>query len=168
MSIVSIMPLRPVHKAYSYRAVDALHAGQVVLIPFGRKKDVDPTLGVVWNTAPDHTIDPDKLKDCVPLLEWPLLHESLMRFLEWSANYTLSPLGSFLRMALPIADVTRPTPHQTRYRLVTDSPIQKMTPARQKVIDLLRLGGLLTRTEIKGATHVSDSVLNSLHEGGIL
>lgn len=167
MSIVSIIPLRPVGKAYSYLSPQTVTVGQVVRIPFGRKKEPEPTLGVVWSLQGDTDIPRDKLKACEPLVDWPPLSVQLCQFLEWSAHYTLSPLGTFLRMALPIADVTRPTPQQTRYKLAIQG-VQASTAARQKIVDLLAAGGLLTRTEIKAATHVSDAVIKALIDDGVL
>lgn len=197
MSIVSIMPLRPVSKAYSYLAPDDAAVGQVVRIPFGKKKDAEPTLGVVWDLQGDKDVPQDKLKRCEPLRDWPVLSDQLRQFLKWSADYTLSPLGSFLRMALPIADVTRPTPHQNKLRLI-DSPTARSeasaragtrrgdvseanakdrepdprlrggTPKRQAVIDLLARGGLLTRAEIKAATGVSEAVIKALIDAAVL
>lgn len=166
MSIVSIIPLRPVPKAYSYLAPQGVQVGQVVRIPFGKKKDAEPTLGVVLDTQGDATVASDKLKSCEILPDWPKMQSNLIHFLEWSASYTLSPLGTFFRMALPIADVTRPTPQQMRYALIA-AP-KKTTAARQKIVDLLAKGGLLTRSEIKDATKVSDAVIKALIDEGVL
>ncbi len=165
MSIVSILPLRPVSKLYSYRAPALLAVGQVVRIPFGKKKDPEPTLGIVWKQEGDTNIEDEKLKNCEALSEWPLVSPQLMHFLEWAA-YTLSPLGTFARMALPIADVTRPTPQQTRYRLVHAGTTRN--DKQQKVVDLLSKGGLFTRTEIREATGVSDAVIKTLIDQGVL
>jgi primosomal protein N' (replication factor Y) len=166
MSIVSIMPLRPVSKAYSYLAPTEVQVGQVVRIPFGRKREAEPTLGVVWSLDGDSSVPRDKLKGCEILPDWPILSAHLCQFLEWSAEYTLSPLGSFLRMALPIADVTRPTPQQTRYVLASSAGAK--TPARQKVVNLLMQGGMLTRTEIKALTGVSDAVIAAMAKEGVI
>lgn len=166
MSIVSIVPLRPVSKAYSYLAPTRVQVGQVVRIPFGRKREAEPTLGVVWSLEGDTSLSSDKLKSCELLPDWPILSSSLRQFLEWSAEYTLSPLGTFLRMALPIADVTRPTPQQMRYRLVSSVGVK--TSARQKVVTLLTQGGMLTRVEIKILTGVSDAVITAMAKEGII
>lgn len=166
--IVSVVPLRPVTKSYSYRVPDgqSVSVGQVVQIPFGKKQDADPTLGVVWSLQGDKNVDVSKLKTLTPLAGWPDLSENLRQFLEWSASYTLSPLGMFCRMALPISDVTRATPTQTKHRLAKEPA--KLSPARQKVVDLLKPGGMLTRSEIHAATQVSDSVIKALVDDGVL
>lgn len=170
--IVSVVPLRPVSKTYSYRvpAGKAVVPGQVVRIPFG-KKDDEPTLGIVWDLKGDQSVDPAKLKALTILDDFPPLSQHLMDFLEWSASYTLSALGMFARMALPISDVTRATPTQTKYHIapvVHQQDNKKLTPARQKVIELLSHGGLLTRKEIHDATRVSDSVIKALEHDGLI
>jgi primosomal protein N' (replication factor Y) len=166
--IVSVLPLRPVSKTYSYRvpAGQTVAVGLVVRIPFG-KKDGEPTLGIVWDLQGDTSVDPAKLKSLEVLADWPPVSEELRNFLEWSAQYTLSMLGMFARMALPISDVIRPTPMQTRYKLADKVP-EKLSEARRKVIDILSHGGTLTRTEIKNATHVSDSVIKALETDGFI
>lgn len=167
--IVSVLPLRPVAKTYSYRvpAKQSVAVGQVVRIPFG-KKDDEPTLGIVWDLQGDQSVDPDKLKTLTVLDDFPPLSTHLLQFLEWSAHYTLSQLGMFARMALPLTDITRPTPVQTKYR-IADRPVpSKLSEARQKVLELLSHGGLLTRKEIHDATHVSDSVIKALAADGLI
>jgi primosomal protein N' (replication factor Y) len=166
--IISVVPLRPVSKTYSYRVPpgQTVVAGQVVRIPFG-KKDGEPTLGIVWDLNGDTSVDPAKLKELAVLSDWPPVSEHLRQFLEWSAQYTLSMLGMFARMALPISDVTRPTPTQTRFKIADKTPT-KLSEARMKVIELLSHGGLLTRMEIKNATHVSDSVIKALETDGFI
>ncbi len=166
----AVVPLRPVSKRYTYRvaANDAVVPGQVVRIPFGKKGDAEPTLGVVWENIGVPDLAPEKIKELTPLPDFPALSENLRHFLEWSAQYTVSPLGAFLRMALPIADVTRKTPEITRLRLSSLGMPPQKTEARQKVVDLLGSGAAMTRTEIKTATGVSDSVLKKMIEDGVL
>lgn len=165
--IVSVVPLRPVARQYSYK-VPAGHVvteGQVVRIPFGKKSDTEHSLGVVWSLDGDQDVPVDKLKALEIVPEWPVLSATLRQFLEWSSHYTLAPLGMFCRMALPISDVTRATPTQTKYKISPrgeKAPAGSFTEARQKVIDLLQHGGLLSRSEIHNTTHVSDSVIKAL------
>jgi primosomal protein N' (replication factor Y) (superfamily II helicase) len=166
--IVSVVPLRPVAKSYSYLvpAGEQPTLGQIVRIPFG-KKDGEPTLGVIWSLEGDQTVDRSKLKTLTLLNDWPPISDNLRQFIDWSAHYTVSALGSFMRMALPISDVLRPTPTQTRYKIGTSAP-KTLTAARQKVIDLLEKGGMLTRVEIHAATGVSDSVIKALATDGLI
>jgi primosomal protein N' (replication factor Y) len=172
-TLVSVVPLRPVSKRYTYRVAAGDHVvpGSVVRIPFGKKGDAEPTLGVVWDINGDRDVPADKLKNLMPLPNWPALSDNLRSFLEWSANYTLNALGMFCRMALPIADVTRPTPKQTLYKLADkfkQNPPAKKTEARQKVIELLQNGGSLSRSDIHAATKTSDGVIKAMADDGIL
>lgn len=167
---MSVAPLRPVSRTYTYRVPDGdqVAVGQVVRIPFGKKSDTDPTLGVVWAAADTPDIDPAKIKQLEPLSGFPLLSDNLRRFLQWSADYTVSPLGLYLRMALPISDVTRPTPRITRLKLAHDAKPDTGSDARRKVVDLLGSGAALTRTEIRAAIHVSDGVIKKMIDDGTL
>lgn len=173
-AVAAVMPLRPVHHTYSYRVPDgaSLAVGTVVRIPFGQKKgEVKPTLGVVWEQVNDNKPVPvAKLKDLSVLADWPPLQPSLMRFVKWAADYTMTPVGNFLRMALPIADVSRKTPTESRVSLAEILPQtgKKHTVVRQKILDLLHDRPGLTRGEIHDAVGASPAVVKKMLDEGWL
>lgn len=81
---------------YDYHADAALPAGTFVRAPLNRKQAV----GVVWDTPPDMTVPPAKIKPISAVLPVPPLSAQTIEFVNWVAGYTLSPVGMVLKMAL--------------------------------------------------------------------
>ncbi|HEU4669411.1 MAG TPA: primosomal protein N' [Dyella sp.] len=78
----------------------AVAAGQRVLVPFGRGRQV----GVVVDPAADSTLDPARLKAVLRVLDdGPLLDAELLRTLAWAADYWLGAPGEAFALALPLA-----------------------------------------------------------------
>ena len=97
--IVDVLVPVALDHAYSYRAPEelALAPGDIVSVPLGARE----ALGVVW--ADDVAVKPglhNRLKDVEAKLDFPPLKAELRKFIDWVANYTLSPRGMVLRMAL--------------------------------------------------------------------
>src|SRR5690606_16307149 len=101
------------------------------------------TLGVVWaeNSTPNPRLH-NRLKDVDGKLDVPPLKEELRRFVDWVAAYTLSARGTVLRMALRMGEHLGPGRERVGVRLAGPPP-QRMTPARGRLLALLRDG--LTR-----------------------
>src|SRR3981081_3543020 len=104
--IVDVLVPVALDHAYSYRAPAELDlkVGDIVSIPLGSRE----ALGVVW--ADDVTVRPglhNRLKDVDSKLDYPPLREELRKFVDWVANYTLSPKGMVLRMALRMGEIGR-------------------------------------------------------------
>ncbi len=91
---------------YDYAAETDIAPGTFVRVPFGRKENV----GVVWDQAPDNTIPDTKVKSVTTVLDIPPLPPETIRFVNWVAGYTLSPLGMVLKMAL-IPDMEKESKH---------------------------------------------------------
>jgi primosomal protein N' (replication factor Y) len=136
--------------------------GDVVLVPLNRREEV----GVIWDAPADEAVPAHKLKSIVGILDTPPMGESLRHFIDWIAAYTLSPPGEVMAMALRVVSgVVRPV---VRYRRADPLPPVRMTPPRQRVIDVLarqepRLAGDLLREA--GA---SSAVLRGMIEAGLL
>jgi primosomal protein N' (replication factor Y) (superfamily II helicase) len=127
-----LLPL-PLSGVLDYLAVDDLHirVGDFITVPLsGREMQ-----GVVWDLVPpENDVPIEKLKYVIRKSELPPLPESLMKFVEWVANYTLSPYGSVLKMALSVPRKFDKPKKKIFYRLSSELP-GKMTPARKKVVD---------------------------------
>jgi primosomal protein N' (replication factor Y) (superfamily II helicase) len=111
-----LVPL-PVGCAFDYAFAEGIDAppGSFVRVPVGRREVV----GVAWDGAPDGTVDPAKIKAAVEVLPLPPLPEAQRRFIERVAAYTLSDLGSVLKLVLSAPDVFTP---QKRKSKETESP----------------------------------------------
>ena len=85
---------------FDYRVPPDLHPrpGDIVLVPLNRREEV----GVVWDAPADEAVPAHKLKSVVGILDTPPMRESLRRFIDWIAAYTLSPPGDVMAMALRV------------------------------------------------------------------
>ncbi len=151
--------------AYSYRAPDsiALAPGDLVTVPFGPRDYA----GVVWaeQDAPDRRID-NRLKDITGRLDIPPLRDELRRFIDWVADYTLSPRGMVLRMALRMGESLSPERARVGVRIAGQP--SRMTAARARVMALLADGFLRSKSEAAEQAGVSPGVIDGLVDDGAL
>lgn len=125
-----LLPL-PLSGVLDYLAPDGikLQDGDFVTVPLSSRE----IQGVVWDIEPEISDVPhDKLKYIIRKAELPPLPASLMKFVTWVASYTLSPLGSVLKMALSVPRKFDKPKKKTHYRLAKDLP-DKLSPARIRV-----------------------------------
>ncbi len=78
----------------------ALAPGDCVRVPLGTRE----TFGVVWQLAEGRS---DNLKPVIGKNRLPPLSESMRRFIQRVADYTLAPIGMVARMALRDPDRRR-------------------------------------------------------------
>ena len=152
--------------AYDYRPPPEtnLQAGDFVEVPLGTKRRI----GVVWDDDADAPpADPEKLRTVHGRVDLPPLPASTRRFIEWVSRYTMAPLGSVLRMAIATPSLFQPSRPVITYALSGLEP-ERMTGARQRVIDLLRDGPPRTVADIAEAASVSDGVVRALAGQGVL
>ncbi|MEZ5890540.1 MAG: primosomal protein N' [Xanthobacteraceae bacterium] len=151
---------------YSYRAADgvALAPGDLVTVPLGPRDYA----GVVWaeQGAPDRRLD-NRLKDITGRLDIPPLRDELRRFIDWVADYTLSPRGMVLRMALRMGESLGPERARVGVRIAGPAP-SRMTAARARVLALLADGLLRSKSEAAEQASVSPGVINGLIDDGAL
>ena len=125
-----------VDSPYSYRipADLALAPGDLVAVPLGARR----VIGVVW---PGKRQPPPsaKLKSISAKLDFPALSEELIQLVDWVADYTLTPRGMVLRMALRFDAEIGEGRIRTGVRLKGSKP-QRITAARERVIGLLSDG----------------------------
>ncbi len=106
-----------------------LREGDFVTVPLSGRE----VQGVVWNSNPEESDVPlDKLKYVIRKTDLPSLPESLMKFISWVAGYTLSPLGSVLKMALSVPRKFDKPKKKTLYKLASELP-DKLSPARTRI-----------------------------------
>lgn len=93
-----------VDRAYTYAVPDdmAVAPGDVVAVPLGPRT----VLGVVWDGPPDD-VPAKKLRPIVERLDGRI-GEEMRRFVDWIADYTLSPPGTVLRMVLRVPEAFGP------------------------------------------------------------
>lgn len=102
--VAVLLPL-PLAGPYDYAVPDGMQLapGDLVSASLGSRDMV----GVVWGAA-FGGIDPAKLKSVRAKLDLPPLPDDLRRFIDWVAEYTLSPPGAVLRLAMRVASAKQP------------------------------------------------------------
>src|SRR5690606_10706983 len=93
--------------------------------------------------------------------------EVLRRFVDWIAGYTVSPAGSVLRLAIRAPGALEPARMRTAYVLAEARPA-RMTPARERVVEVAGDGFARTVRELAEEAGVSDGVVRGLVDAGTL
>jgi len=157
-----LFPL-PLFKAYDYLvpAGTAVAPGSFVKAPLGPRE----IFGVVWPGTSDQ-IAPGKLKSILEVCRTPPLSAEIIDFLTWTAGYTMSPVGSVLRMVMRAGDALQPPRMITAY-VASGVAAARMTPQREAV---MRIAGAapMTAKEIAARAGVSDAVVRGLAGAGAL
>ena len=187
--IVPVLVPMAVPRTYDYLlpaalAHEAVKAGDVVLVPLGRRE----TPGVVWDAPrPYAADDPDapplnKLKAVIKCYPVPALPAQLRDFVDWVAQYVMASPGAVLKQVLSVpAALEPPRPVQAwcQHRQqgnVRPEPLHaqaqqtalKITPARQKVFDALADGQVYSTADLARQAGVSSSVVTGLAKAGHL
>jgi len=164
--IVDVLIPVALDHAYSYRVPADIDVapGDLVRVPLG----VRECTGVLWSdtAAPDPRLD-NRLKDIAEKLDVPPLRPELRKFVEWVANYTLSPRGMVLRMALRMGEHLGPERGRAGVRLAGPPP-QRMTAARSRVLGLLADGLARGKSDAAREAGVSVGVVEGLIDEGTL
>ncbi len=83
---------------YAAPANLSLEPGDIVLVPLNRRAEI----GVVWDAPSGPAVADSRLKPVATRLDAPPLPAPLRRFVDWVAQYTLSPPGDVLAMTLRV------------------------------------------------------------------
>ncbi|WP_422785578.1 primosomal protein N' [Roseibium algae] len=166
-TIVSVLVPVAVPRAYTYRVPAGVSVvpGTIVKVPLGPRE----VLGAVWDGEPDAGINSNKLKVISRVYETARpLDEELRRFIDWVANWTLSPPGMVLRMVLRSEEALEDEPPISGVRRRKGQMPERMTPARQKVLDVTENGVAWTKSSLAQAAGVSTSVIDGLLQQEVL
>ncbi len=139
-----------------------LKPGDVVMVPLNRREEV----GVVWDTPAGDAVPAHRLKSVVAVLDTPPMGLSLRRFVDWIAAYTLSPPGDVLAMALRVvSSVDRPV---IAYRRADPLPLSRLTPPRQRVLEVLAGEEPLSSADLLRRSGVGAAVPRAMAAVGLL
>ncbi len=149
-----------------YRVPDGMEAppGTVVLAPLGPRQ----ITGIVWekDRLPADEVPESKLRPLIGRLPVPPLKPSLMRLIEWTADYYCAPMAHVARMVISSGGALKGPATMTEYRLSGGMP-ERMTPQRERAIGALE-GEQATIRELAGLSDVSEGVLRGLVNQGVL
>src|SRR5262245_17816339 len=166
-AISVLLPL-PLAGAYDYRAESTLKVrrGDFVVVPLGSRE----TVGVVWGEAKGDVADA-KLRDVVGRLDSPPLPDTVCQFVDWVANYTLTPPGAVLRMAMSVTAALEPPKPISAWQLGDAGAEQgglRLTAERRRVLAILADGPSRMTAELAREAGVSTGVVKSLAEAGAI
>ena len=156
-------------QSYDYLLGDVgpVEPGTFVLVPFGPQVRI----GVVWDepVGPQKPVAPTKLKALAGIVDVPALPSASMRFAEWIAKYTLSPLGMVLRMMMGARSAFEPEKPRFGVQIVRDAQLPpRMTPTRQKAIEVAADGLVRAKSELAREAGCTTGVIDGLVQAGVL
>lgn len=160
---VSVLTTQPLDRMLDYKAPEGgCLLGAFVEVPLGPRK----VLGVVWGPG-EGQFAHDKLRGVSRSLDVPPMSDEMMGFLTRAGAYTLTPMEAMLRLATRAPGLGDAPSMRKIYRLGTGT-VDRMTPARSKVLDVLeQFGGLaFTLKELAEQAGVSTSVVKGLVSQG--
>ncbi len=165
-AVAVLLPVRPGY-AFDYRvpaSVPEVHTGECVRVKF-RSRQVS---GVVWG-AGTSSLALDRLKEIDHVHHVPRFQVSLMSFIQWVAQYTLTPPGMVLRMVLSTPRALEPLKGPTKYIVAGDDLPQRMTVARSAVVEVCApLKTPLSIGEIAKVAGASSGIVRGMVKAGIL
>ena len=156
-----LLPI-PTEGPYSYRVPDGMEvaAGDLVQVPLGTRE----VAACVWD-GPTDNVSSKKLRDIIKKFDCPSLSEEFRSFLTWVGNYTLSPPGMVLKMALRSPSALDPPAPQEGLRFTGQEP-DRITSARKQVLDFSDHNLPWTRSGLAHAAGVTASVVTGLEKQG--
>jgi len=164
-ALVSVLLPLPLAGAYDYRVPEGLAPvpGSFVTVPLGSRE----VTGVVWGDG-EGDVAAAKLKDVIAVREAPPLPEATRTFVAWVADYTLSPPGSVLRMAMSVPAALDPPKPVVVYGKGPVPADLRLTPARARVLAFLDDGPPLGAVDLAHEAGVGTSVVKGLAAAGAL
>jgi primosomal protein N' (replication factor Y) len=168
---VSVLLPLPLAGVYDYSVPHELNVtlGDFVAVPLGKRQ----LAGVVWGEGTGEVASA-KLKAIDELLPAPPLPDELRRFVDWVANYTLSPQGAVLRMAMSVTDALEPAPALTGFvlteagRPALAASDAALTKPRRRVLEAAADGGAATASDLAERAACSAGVVRALATLGFL
>jgi primosomal protein N' (replication factor Y) len=168
-----LLPL-PLPSALDYLAPEGsapLEPGSFVRVPLGQRSLV----GVVWD-EPGDEFAVERLKPILETLPAPGLRPELCRFVERVAAYTMVPRGAVLRMTMSIPEALQASRPRRRCMisraglaaLSEATNGRPLTPARRRVLELLRDRPPLSVGELSRLAGCRTGVVRDLLGAGLL
>ncbi|GFE65262.1 primosomal protein N' [Litoreibacter roseus] len=161
--LVGVLTTQPLDRLLDYKAPEGgCQIGAYVEVPLGPRK----VLGVVWGDGRGDW-DISKVRSVIRVLDAPPMRAEMQEFLAKAGAYTLTPMTAMLRLATRAPGLSDPPSMRKIYRYGTGQ-VDRMTPARQKVLAVLEeYGGLaFTLKELAEQAGVGTSVVKGLVSQG--
>lgn len=158
-----LLPL-PLRGPYDYRvpAGMAVAPGDFVSVPLGPRQ----VAGVVWG-AGQGDVPPAKLRSIAAKLPVPPMPRYRREFLAWLANYTVSPVGAALRLAMSVPAALSEPRFRVGY-VAAANPPAKLTVQRRRVLEVAAGGSPRSAADLAEAAGVGAGVVRALADAGTL
>ena len=134
---VSVLLPYPFDTAFTYTAAEVLPPGTLVRVPLGPRV----VAGAVWDEPPDAAVPERRLKPVAEVLDLPPLPETLRRFVDWVAGYTLAKRGDVLALGLKANLLAAPKARRRQVAFGAADPAHPghpLSPAQQNAAAALR------------------------------
>jgi len=154
--LVSVLLPVAVERPYTYGSDRPLEPGTIVKVPLGPRE----VTGCVWPDAPDK-LPSARIKEIIQICDVPPLARELVEFVDWVADYTFAPRGMVLRMVLRSPGALEAEKPLSGVRWIGNPP-DRMTAARQKVLEAAEGGLAWSKSGLAAAAGVSAGVVNGL------
>ncbi len=165
-----VMPVA-LDQTYDYALPPGIEAppGTYVMVPFGPQSRI----GIVWDAPAGEQgkpISDKKLKAISQALtEIPPLPALSLRFAEWVARYTLTPLGMVVRMMMGPSSIFEPAKPRfgVRHNAGASEP-PRMTPARKRAVEIAADGLIRAKSALAAEAGCTSGVIDGLVQAGVL
>ena len=157
--LVSVLTTQPIDRLLDYKAPkEGVKLGSYVEVPLGPRK----VIGVVWCEGKGD-FDKNKIRTISNRLDVPEMQPKMMEFLSRAGQYTLTPMNGMLKLATRAPGLANPPSMKTVY-IKGDAEADRMTPARERVLNTLRdtTDMQFTAKELTESAKVSISVIKGL------
>ncbi len=153
----------PAERPYTYAVPSGMRVvpGSIVRVPLGPRL----VAGIVWDGKVEE-LDSRRLRPIDHVFDCPPISAPVRRFVDWVAQYTLSAPGMVARMLLRAPEAFDPEPWIEGIQRTLAEP-DRMTPARQRVLETAEGGMAWTRSGLAHAAGVSSTVIDGLHTQGV-
>ncbi len=164
MNIVSVLLPIPTDGPYSYGVPEGMSVspGDYVQVPLGSRT----IAAVVWDET-DNNVDPKKLREIIEKFDCPPLKAEMRKFVDWLANYTVSPPGMVLKMILRSPTALEPETPQMGLAFTGEQP-ERLTKAREAVMEFAEHGLSWSKSGLANAAGVTVSVVDGLAKQGVM
>ena len=108
MQTYKILMTKNFDEPFDYSSGQELAVGDFVKVPFRSGVEI----GVVWGIG-ESTLDEKKIKSVLEKMTLPPLSKGLRKFIEWVAEYNMTPLGTALKMCLSVKFIAKKTEFKT-------------------------------------------------------
>jgi primosomal protein N' (replication factor Y) len=156
-----LVPL-PLLGPYDYLISGPIERGVLVRAPLGKRE----LLGAIWGPA-SGDVDSAKLREAREVAPSARLPHALCDFIDWVAQYTLSPPGAVLAQALRVQSAFDSENPRPAFRIGKTTP-ERSSAARKRVLALMADGLARSNAEIARQAGVSSGVVKGLAQAGAL